>query len=75
MPRWHLDDVAEDWEECMRALDEAEANLDEVDAVAASTGELEELLGSVQGVIDPLDRFADAERQWRRRWRLPRQRT
>lgn len=74
MPRWHLDDVAEDWEECMRALDEAEADLDEVDAVAASTGELEELLGSVQGVIDPLDRFADAERQWRRRWRLPRQR-
>jgi hypothetical protein len=40
--------------------------------VAASTNELEELLESLQGVIDPLDVFADAEKAWRRRWRLPR---
>ena len=75
MPDWRLDDLADDWQDCAKALDDSEANLDEVERVAASTGELEELLESVQDVIEPLDTFADAERAWRRQWRLPRERS
>jgi hypothetical protein len=75
MPLWRLDELESDWQDCQSALDDAERGLEEVDEVAASTSELEELLESLQGVIDPLDTFADAEREWRRRWRLPRERS
>lgn len=71
MPRWEVDEVRPDWEDCRDAMDEAEANLDEVARVAASTGELEELLEAVGEVVAPLDAFADAERTWRRTWRIP----
>ncbi len=74
MPRWRLDELADDWQDCVDALDEAERGCTELDQVAASTGELEELLEAVQDVIEPLDVFADAERAWRRRYRLPRER-
>ncbi len=74
MPQWRLDDLEHAWQDCQAALDDAEGGLTEVDEVAATTSELEELLESLQGVIDPLDTFADAEREWRRRWRLPRDR-
>jgi hypothetical protein len=74
MPRWRIVELDADWQDCLRALDDAERALTEVDEVAASTRELEELLTVLQDVIDPLDVFADAEREWRRRWRLPRER-
>ena len=54
------------------SLDEAETGCDHVAEVAASTGELEELLTAFQDVIDPLDSFSDAERAWRKTWRIPR---
>lgn len=72
MDDWRVDEVEHEWRACRDALDEAERALDEVVEVAATTDELEELLESLQGVIDPLDSFADAERAWRRHWRLPR---
>jgi hypothetical protein len=72
MDDWRIEELEDEWQDCVRALDEAEAAIDEVVEVAASTNELEELLESLQGVIDPLDVFADAEKAWRRRWRLPR---
>lgn len=75
MPAWRLPALREDWEECLRGLAEARANLDRVREVAATTGELEELLEAVQSVMEPLDAFADAERAWRRRWRVPRSRS
>jgi hypothetical protein len=74
MPRWKVDAVLPQWEACGLALDDANAALDHVAEVAASTRELEELLGALQGVIDPLDTFADAERAWRRAYRVPRAR-
>jgi hypothetical protein len=74
MPAWRLEELEADWHECGAALDEAERALAEVDQVAGSTNELEELLTAVQDVIEPLDAFADAEREWRRRWKLPRER-
>ena len=72
MDDWRIEELEHEWQDCVKALDEAEAALDEVVEVAAPTNELEELLESLQGVIDPLDVFADAEKEWRRRWRLPR---
>jgi hypothetical protein len=74
MPRWKLDELADEWADCQRALDDAEAGTTGLDEVAVSTRELEELLEACQDVIDPLDTFADAERAWRRQWKLPRER-
>lgn len=74
MPDWRLPEVEADWADCVAAVDEADGNLDEVLQVAADTRELEELLEAVSEVVAPLDAFADAERAWRRHWRLPRER-
>lgn len=72
MDGWRLPEVEDDWRDCRAALDEAEARLPEVRVVAASTSELEELQETVLDVIEPLDVFADAERAFRRTWRVPR---
>lgn len=74
MDRWKVDELIDEWRDCHGAMDESEENLEMVLEVAATTDELEELLGAVEEVIAPLDTFADAERAWRRRWRLPRER-
>ncbi len=74
MPAWRLPEIADDHGDCLTALDDADAALDEVLEVAAHTAELEELLDAVGEVVAPLDAFADAERAWRRQWRLPRER-
>jgi hypothetical protein len=71
----HVADLAHAWEKASGALDEAEAGCAHVAEVAASTRELEELLTAFQDVIDPLDSFSDAERAWRKAWRVPRERT
>jgi len=75
MPRWRLEDLEHDWQACLTGLDEAERATVEVEAVAATTSELEELLEAVHGVVEPLDTFSDAEREWRRRYRPPRERS
>jgi hypothetical protein len=72
MDAWRLEALEDDWQDCAAAMDEASAQLPEVRAVAASTSELEELQEAVGEVIEPLDAFADAERTWRRTWRVPR---
>lgn len=72
MPQWHVPELTEDWQDCERALELALGRLAEVEEVAASTDELEELQESVHEVVGGLDAFADAERTWRRTWRLPR---
>lgn len=71
MPRWKVDLVIEEWQDCHDAMDQSFDHLDHVADVAASTGELEELLEAVTEVIAPLDAFADAERAWRRSHRIP----
>lgn len=72
MPDWRVDALADDWDDCRAAMAEARDNLDTVRHVAAETGELEELQEAVADVVAPLDAFADAERTWRRTWRVPR---
>lgn len=75
MDRWRIPELADEWADCQAALDEARTAIPVVREVAATTGELEELLGAVEDVVAPLDAFADAERAFRRRWRIPRERT
>ncbi len=65
-------ELAEDHADCLAAIAEARANLPAVNEVAAETRELEELQGAIDAVVAPLDAFADAERTWRRTWRIPR---
>lgn len=74
MDAWRLDELADEWHACRDRLDEARDATVRLDEVAASTDELEELLEAVQDVVEPLDVFADAEKAWRRRWRLPKTR-
>ena len=74
MPRWRLPALEDDWADCVEALDEAERGLPVVREVAASTDELEDLQMAVLDVVEPLDVFADAERTFRRTWRIPRER-
>lgn len=72
MAHWQVEPLVDDWQDCVAAMEEARENLTVVGEVAASTSELEELQAAVGGVIQPLDAFADAERTWRRTWRIPR---
>ena len=72
MEAWRIEALEEDWQDCVESMGEARENLDEVRAVAADTDELEELQEAVGEVVEPLDAFADAERTWRRTWKLPR---
>ena len=74
MPAWRLPEIEQDWADCVAGIDEAEAELVALRQVAAETGELEELLEAVGAVVAPLDSFADAERAWRRVWKVPRDR-
>lgn len=72
MDTWHVEALDEEWRDCRGAMEAAAAAVPGVREVAANTTELEDLLTAVANVIEPLDRFADAERAWRRRWRVPR---
>lgn len=74
MDAWRVAPLEDAWQDCATAIDEARESLGEVRQVAADTDELEELQEAVGEVVEPLDAFADAERTWRRTWRVPRDR-
>lgn len=74
MDRWRQAGLDDAWQACADALDEAQGAISGARQVAATTSELEELLAAVEDVVAPLDAFADAERAWRRTWRIPRDR-
>lgn len=65
MEGWRTPEVDEAWQACRAAIDEATAALPAAHAVAAGSGELEELLGAVGDVVEPLEAWAAAERRWR----------
>lgn len=71
MDDWRFEELEDVWTACADALHEAGDSVPEVREVAANPGELDDLIGALQGIVDPLDVFADAEAEWRRRWRLP----
>lgn len=61
---WRVPAVEQAWQDCRKAVDEARGAIPEARQVAASTGELEDMLDAVSGVVEPLDAWHDAERAW-----------
>ena len=65
LPAWKVPEVEAHWQACAEAIVEAEQALPAAYEVAQTSGELEELLGAVGDVIEPIgDAFAAAERRW-----------
>ncbi len=71
MWRWRLPELADVWSQCLAALEAAGEALPVAYQVAAAGNELEDLLDSVGAVVEPLVAFGEAERVWRRHWRVP----
>lgn len=62
---WRRDEVEKSWRACEESLDEALAAISGAARVARESTELEELLGAVADVLEPLgDAWSAAERQW-----------
>jgi hypothetical protein len=66
LPDWRVAAVEAQWQECRASFAEAREAIPEAREVAATTGELEELLDAVGDVVAPLDAWHDAERHWLR---------
>lgn len=65
LPRWRVDEVEKHWRACEESITQALAAVPHAKQVAATTGELEELLGAVGDVVEPLgDAWEAAERHW-----------
>ena len=65
LPAWRVDDVEKHWRLCSESIAEAIAAIPAAKEIAATTSELEELLGAVADVVEPLgDAFSAAERHW-----------
>lgn len=66
MERWRVPDVDTAWTACQAAISEALAAVPTARAVAETSDELEELLGAVEAVVEPLGHaWGPAERRWR----------
>lgn len=68
---WRVPEAEADWQACRAAVHEALEQIEPARAVALTTGELEVLLGAVTDVVEPLDAWATAERNWLRRRARP----
>jgi hypothetical protein len=66
LDEWRVEPVEPQWQACVAAFAEAREAIPEAREVAATTGELEELLDAVGDVVEPLDAWHDAERHWLR---------
>lgn len=65
LPQWRVEVVEQHWRSCSAAVQEALAAIPDAKDVAATTTELEELLGAVADVVEPLgDAWQAAERHW-----------
>lgn len=70
LDQWRHEDIDAEWRACSQAIAEARAGIPSAHDVASSSGELEELLGAIDEVDEPLGRaFGDAARAFRRRRR------
>ena len=64
---WRVEEVEAQWHGCVAAIAEAQAHLDPARRVAERSTELEELLGAVEDVDEPLGHaFSEAERAFLR---------
>lgn len=67
MGAWKVPGVADVWQGCTDAITESLGNMPRAHEVAETSGELEELLGAVEDVDEPLGyAFQQAELRWRR---------
>ena len=67
MDEWKVPDLAEQWRGCADAIEESVGNMPRAHMVAETSTELEELLGAVEDVDEPLGyAFQQAELRWRR---------
>lgn len=71
LPRWRDLPDAATWRACAAGVEAAAAAVTPARTVATESRELDDLIGAFADIVDPLDAFADAERAWRRRWKLP----
>lgn len=63
---WRVPAVQAEWQACVDAIGESRANIRTAHEVACSSTELEELLGAVEDVDEPLGyAFQQAELRWR----------
>jgi hypothetical protein len=66
MDAWRRPEVEQVWQACQESITEALAAIPAAKHVAETSTELEELLGAVSDVVEPLgDAFQAAERHWR----------
>lgn len=62
---WRVPPVEQQWSTCSESVDEALAAIPKAKHVAETSTELEELLGAVADVLEPLgDAWEAAERHW-----------
>jgi len=62
---WRTAAVEQHWQSCVTAIDEALDAIPAAKSTAETSTELEELLGAVADVLEPLgDAFSAAERHW-----------
>lgn len=61
---WRIPQVERHWLACRDAIREAVAAMGHAHEVSTASTELEELLGAVAEVVEPLDAWHDAERHW-----------
>lgn len=66
---WRVPAMERAWQACRASVDEALAAIPDARVVSATTGELEELLDAVSGVVEPLDAWHEAEVTWLRQRR------
>lgn len=66
---WRVPGMEEPWRACRAAVDEALAQIPAARTVSATTGELEEMLDAVSGVVEPLDAWHEAGVAWLRQRR------
>lgn len=69
LEQWRVPPMEAAWQACRGAVEEALGAVPEARAVAAATGELEEMLDAVGGVVEPLDAWHEAEVAWLRQRR------
>lgn len=64
LDRWRVAAVEDAWQACRLAVGDALEAIPRARHVAASTGELEEMLEAVSEVVEALDAWHDAEGAW-----------
>lgn len=65
LPAWRVPEVEQAWQRCRSALEESGSSIARAREVAESSTELEELLGAVEDVDEPLGHaFGEAERRF-----------